>query len=192
MVMVESSKTVRGSGRLGADDWTAAGLAALEADGYPAVRADRLAAALGVSRGSFYWHFSNVGAFEAALIARWRAMVLAALDAPFEPGETALDRFASIVRRSLLTTRRLETQFRAWAAINASVRAALDLVDANRVDYFTQLLARAGTEAARAESIARLAYWTYLGRHQTMPPPPEVVDEIVALLRQLASREISP
>ena len=130
------------SGRpeLSAHDWTDAGLKALEEEGYPAVRADRIAAALGVSRGSFYWHFADVGAFEAALIARWREIVLEALDPPMGPGETARDRFATIMRRSLLTSRRLETQFRAWGAVNQSVRAALDRVDANRESYFIRLL----------------------------------------------------
>ena len=27
---------------------------------------------MGVSRGSFYWHFADIGAFHAAILERWR------------------------------------------------------------------------------------------------------------------------
>jgi AcrR family transcriptional regulator len=171
--------------RLGIREWTDAGLRALEAEGYPAVRADRLASALGVSRGSFYWHFEDVGAFEAALIERWREMVLEALDPPAQPGDAPFDRFASIMRRSLLSTRRLEVQFRAWGAVNPGVRAALDRVDANREAYFVRLLSSAGTGTPRVHAIARIAYWTYLGRMQTQPIGEAAADEIVAALLTL-------
>lgn len=172
---------ITGKSRLGARDWTDAGLKALEDNGYPAVRADRLAAALGVSRGSFYWHFADVGAFEAALIARWREIVLEALDPPMAPGETARDRFATIMRRSLLTGRRLEMQFRAWGAVNPSVRAALDRVDANREAHFVRLLSDTARAEERVLAVSRIAYWTYLGRMQTSPVSEADVDAIVRL-----------
>ena len=40
------------SERLSADDWVKAGLKALAADGFTALKADPLAKALGISRGS--------------------------------------------------------------------------------------------------------------------------------------------
>lgn len=174
-----------GKPRLGARDWTDAGLKALEEHGYPAIRADRLAATLGVSRGSFYWHFPDVDAFEAALIARWREIVLEALDPPMAPGETARDRFATIMRRSLLTGRRLELQFRAWGAVNPSVRAALDRVDANRQAYFVRLLSDPVRDQRQTLAACRIAYWTYLGRMQTTPVGEADVDAIVGLLLTL-------
>jgi AcrR family transcriptional regulator len=39
--------------------WTDAGLRALEADGHNALKAQPLAQILGVTRGSFYWHFAD-------------------------------------------------------------------------------------------------------------------------------------
>jgi AcrR family transcriptional regulator len=171
--------------RLSRREWADAGLKALETEGYPAVRADRLAAALGVSRGSFYWHFPDVRAFEAALIERWREIVLEALDPPRAPDETALDRFATIMRRSLLTTRRLELQFRAWAAVDANVRSALDQVDANRLAYFEKLLGDAGRAREDVSAIARIAYWTYLGRMQAPVPDEQGVERVVEHLVRL-------
>ncbi len=175
--------------RLSRQEWADAGLKALESQGYPAVRADRLAATLGVSRGSFYWHFPDVRAFEAALVERWREIVLEALDPPRAPDETPLDRFATIMRRSLLTPPRLELQFRAWAAVDADVRAALDQVDANRLAYFERLLGDAGRSREDVSAIAHIAYWAYLGRMQA-PVPDEkdvgrVVEHLVRLVRLL-------
>jgi AcrR family transcriptional regulator len=172
--------------RLSRREWADAGLKALETEGYPAVRADRLAAALGVSRGSFYWHFPDVRAFEAALIERWREIVLEALDPPRSLDEDPLDRFATIMHRSLLTTRRLELQFRAWAAVDPSVRAALDQVDANRLAYFERLFQAAGRSHDDAAALARIAYWTYLGRMQAPMPDEASVERVVEHLVRLA------
>ena len=175
--------------RLNRRDWVSAGLDALEAEGFPAVRADALARRLGVSRGSFYWHFANVAAFEEALIARWREMVLGALDeAPPKAEDNAIERFRTIIRRSLLTTRRLETAFRAWASVNPRVATALRRVDANREAYLTKLLARPDRSDAETLALARIAYWTYLGRAVSTPPQPAEADAIVDALVALVTR----
>jgi AcrR family transcriptional regulator len=187
MVMAKTSESGDRAVRLGARDWTAAGLKALEEEGYPAVRADRLAAALKVSRGSFYWHFADVAAFEAALVAHWREMVLAALDPPMAEGETPLERFETIMRRVLGTTRRLEVQFRAWGAVSASVRTALDQVDANRLAHFARLLARPERSESETLAVARIAYWTYLGRLQTPAPDDAGREHVVEQLVRLAN-----
>ena len=45
------------SKRLGKTEWIDAGLKALARDGVDAVRVERLAERLCVTKGSFYWHF---------------------------------------------------------------------------------------------------------------------------------------
>src|SRR5260370_38358941 len=62
--------------RLGPAEWVKAGLKALAKSGFSALKADTLANRLGVSRGSFYWHFADVAAFHAALLRRWRETAL--------------------------------------------------------------------------------------------------------------------
>jgi len=49
-----------------------AALRALAADGFTAVKADVLARTLGVSRGSFYWHFENIDKFHLCVMQRWQ------------------------------------------------------------------------------------------------------------------------
>ena len=49
--------------QLSAGDWISQGLKALAESGFTALKADPLAKAMGVSRGSFYWHFADLAAF---------------------------------------------------------------------------------------------------------------------------------
>ncbi len=62
----------RGAGRrLSVDDWIQAGFALLADGGPNALRVDRLCERLGVTKGSFYWHFADLPAYRSALIAAW-------------------------------------------------------------------------------------------------------------------------
>ncbi|MFX8079173.1 TetR/AcrR family transcriptional regulator, partial [Acinetobacter baumannii] len=58
--------------QLSAQDWVDLGLKALAKSGFTALKAEPLARAMGVSRGSFYWHFADIGAYHTAVLARWR------------------------------------------------------------------------------------------------------------------------
>src|SRR6059058_2355838 len=58
--------------QLSADHWINQGLKALAKSGFTALKADPLAKAMGVSRGSFYWHFADLCAFHTAVLKRWR------------------------------------------------------------------------------------------------------------------------
>src|SRR5215204_662530 len=58
--------------QLSAQDWVDLGLKTLAKSGFTALKAEPLAKAMGVSRGSFYWHFADIGAFHAAILTRWR------------------------------------------------------------------------------------------------------------------------
>ena len=60
--------------QLSAGDWIGQGLKALAESGFTALKADPLAKAMGVSRGSFYWHFADLAAFHAAVLKRWFAL----------------------------------------------------------------------------------------------------------------------
>jgi len=51
--------------------WIEAGLAALGSAGSEAVRLEPIAAQLGVTKGGFYRHFSDRGAYVSALLDEW-------------------------------------------------------------------------------------------------------------------------
>jgi AcrR family transcriptional regulator len=73
--MLPSMTPPRGaSRRLSVDDWVQAGFAIL-ADGDPgALRVDRLCERLGVTKGSFYWHFADLAAYRDTLVDAWGSL----------------------------------------------------------------------------------------------------------------------
>lgn len=70
--MLRSMTPPRGAGRrLSVDDWIQAGFSILAEGGPNALRVDRLSERLGVTKGSFYWHFSDFAAYRVALLEAW-------------------------------------------------------------------------------------------------------------------------
>ncbi len=150
--------------RLSPDDWLNAGLRALATGGPGAVRADRLAKGLKVSRGSFYWHFTSLGDYEARLAAHWRDVTtegvierLARIDAP-------VDRLRALFSTAFDADPGLERSMRAWAAADARVAEVVTGVDRQRLAYLADLLAQAGVARGEAPARAQLIYLANLGR----------------------------
>ena len=70
--MLPSMTPPRGAARrLSVDDWIQAGFAILADGGPTSLRVDRLCERLGVTKGSFYWHFTDLAAYRDALVAAW-------------------------------------------------------------------------------------------------------------------------
>ena len=59
------------SSRLSVDDWIHAGFALLTKRGIKALKIDGLCRRLGVTKGSFYWHFTDIAGYRAALLQAW-------------------------------------------------------------------------------------------------------------------------
>src|SRR5258705_12473493 len=70
--------------QLSARDWLDQGLKTLAKSGFTALKAEPLAKAMGVSRGSFYWHFTDISAFHAAVLKHWREIAAEAIIAGVE------------------------------------------------------------------------------------------------------------
>jgi AcrR family transcriptional regulator len=61
----------RGTSRVSAEDWIELGLTLLAEEGLAGIKVDRLCARMGVTKGSFYWHFTDLSAYLEALASRW-------------------------------------------------------------------------------------------------------------------------
>jgi AcrR family transcriptional regulator len=172
---------------MSANAWTDAGLRTLASEGYVALKADRLAKALGVSRGSFYWHFRDVPDFRRAVLARWRETGSETVIEGLERHADANDALRDLLRRAFGTPPQLEAAIRAWASHDAVVREAVASVDRRRTAYVGDLLARSGVAPDAAEARARLLYWAYVGFATALDPPPrEAEARIGAELLRLA------
>ena len=66
--------------RLGVSDWIAASMRLLVTEGPAALKISRLTDTLGVTKGSFYWHFADIAALKSALAAQCEAQQRAAAD----------------------------------------------------------------------------------------------------------------
>ncbi|MBM7092942.1 helix-turn-helix transcriptional regulator, partial [Streptomyces sp. S12] len=80
----EASKPER-SGRLSADDWAQAALDLIAEQGVAAVAVEPLARRLGVTKGSFYWHFPSRDALLVAALERWEKVEQETVFGQLEP-----------------------------------------------------------------------------------------------------------
>jgi AcrR family transcriptional regulator len=172
--------------RLTAQHWIDFALATLAREGFDALKADVLARKLGVSRGSFYWHFADIGAFEKAVLARWREVAAEAVIAELDRDVTPVRRLRHLLERAFTANAALERAVRAWAITNESARAVVEAVDRRRLAYLQGLFAAAGFAEEAATARAQIAYWAYLGFAQSgrrMAPAQlrALLDELAAL-----------
>jgi AcrR family transcriptional regulator len=147
--------------RLGPAEWVNAGLKALAKSGFSALKADTLANRLGISRGSFYWHFADVSAFHAAILRRWREIALENIIDEID--RAADDRLEALAWRGFAGDTGIERAVRAWATADTRARAAVEAVDAERIRYLQTLLIEAGVHPSVAATRARIINWCYLG-----------------------------
>lgn len=149
--------------RLTAQDWIDFALTTLAHEGFNALKADVLARQLGVSRGSFYWHFSDLDTFHGRVIEHWRQSATEAIIADVERYNSAEERLDALARHGYGHDVVLETRMRAWADNNVKVARVLSEIDHRRREYIEQVLVEAGIAPSLAATRAQLLYWTYLG-----------------------------
>ncbi|TQF38493.1 transcriptional regulator [Bradyrhizobium sp. UNPF46] len=171
--------------QLSADDWIKEGLKALAESGFTALKADPLARAMGVSRGSFYWHFADLAAFHAAVLKRWREIAAEQIIADVEAADG--EPLKALLRRSFGARLDLERAVRSWAAFDAAAQGTVRAIDRRRLDYIEGLLGKLGLEAATAQARAQILYWTFLGHALSGAPVPKarlqaLLDEIFAMI----------
>jgi AcrR family transcriptional regulator len=155
------------SGVLGPNDWVACALAALVEGGIGAVRIDPLARRLGVSRGSFYWHFTDRDALLKALLAAWDTRntcpFLQILDLPETPPLVAILRYFEIWRRQSDFDPGLDSAMRDWARTAPEVAEAVRIADDRRMAVLEQLFLRLGYEPVEALVRTRTSYYHQIG-----------------------------
>ncbi|PSO20332.1 TetR/AcrR family transcriptional regulator [Bradyrhizobium sp. MOS003] len=171
--------------QLSADDWIRQGLKALAKSGFTALKADPLAKEMGVSRGSFYWHFADLGAFQAAVLKRWREIAAEQIIADVEAASD--EPLKALLRRSFGARLELERAVRNWAAFDAAAQGAVRAIDRRRLDYIEGLLEKRGLTPAAAQARAQILYWTFLGFALSGAPVPAarlqaLLDEVLTMV----------
>lgn len=183
--------------RLSRDDWTAEALRALRGGGLSAVAIEPIAARLGATKGSGYWHFRGRDDLIAATVARWEAEHTEAVIAHVESEAAAIDRLRELLRVVLGHVGPFTVELALLAsADHPLVAPTLRRVTRRRIDYLAGLFAELGFDAGRARQRALLAYTTYLGHAQLARTAPEEVptagEERRAYLESVLAALIAP
>ncbi len=178
MKPTRSSGIAAQAARLTRDDWLDAAFQAVVDGGFDKVRVLVLADTLGVTRGSFYWHFADHAELVSALLERWRTRELAAnqaMAAPASPDPRA--DLEQLLENALahagadLENMRFELALRDLGRRDPAVAAMLAEVDAQRLTLFTAKFLRYTGDATRAGELAVLFYLAIVGSYQALSRP---------------------
>lgn len=151
--------------RLDRRAWLTGALELLRERGVGAIRIEPLARRLGVTKGSFYWHFRDRQELLDALPAFWAdnqtAPVLAyGMGAPGGPVDK-LRAVAEFLGRE--DPDRYDNAMRAWAQFDAGVANTVRAIDLKRLSFATDLFEAAGLAPDEAATRARLFYFYDVG-----------------------------
>ena len=150
--------------RLSADDWAQAALDLIAEQGVSAVAVEPLARRLGVTKGSFYWHFPSRDALLQAALERWEVVeqesVFGNLEKVPDPRERLRALFQLVgheVKPHIIYSELLK------ALDHPSVQPVIDRVSQRRLEYLVASFRQAGMQRTDAVHRARLTYAAYVG-----------------------------
>jgi len=161
-----------------AEDWELAALDAIREGGLAAVAVEPLARRLGVTKGSFYWHFKDRSALLDAAIHRWEH------DYGVPPEEIIPDappreRLEAIVAKAVEVSQddTVHARMVVEAASEPRVAAAVARITERRLDGLAALLRACGLTPAVARARATLMYAAFMGLQQLHRELPDRLSE---------------
>lgn len=144
--------------------WVDAAFDLLAEGGIDAVRIDPLAKRLGVTRGSFYWHFKDRAALHSAVLKQWRKWATYQVgnrveQATADPGER-LRRTLALPSKGARAKRAaaIEMAIRQWARRDGEAASAVQRIDHHRLSYYAKLFGEIGHNEKEARKRAYLFY----------------------------------
>lgn len=162
------------------DSWLSEALELMRERGVDHVKVEPLATRLGVTKGSFYWHFKNRGDLLRSLPDFWvrsqtdpvLAQAANADGGPIEKLRTILEILAHE------DPDRYDNAMRAWAQFDSDVAGAVAEVDDRRMATARVLFEEAGLSPEDAAFRARLWYFYDVGEHVTGDTPVDVEERL--------------
>jgi AcrR family transcriptional regulator len=172
-------------------DWILAGQRLLIASGVAGVKIDRLARRLGVTRGSFYWHFKSHADLLRDLIKLWEDTNTA----PFfrvvsaDNRATAVEKFRTIIDiwvEEKDYSSAFDTAVRDWARSSRTVAECVRRIDATRIDILMRVFKELGYGDREALVRARITYFHYVGANALkIEEPKEYRMALVPIVRDV-------
>lgn len=169
--------------------WIEAGFQLLAKGGIDSVRVDRISKKIGLTRGSFYWHFKSRAVFLDAMLELWHQKGTHDIISLVEQEKSNPNkRLSSLLN---LTTKNpgpkyggkyTEMAIRIWGSTHAGAAKVIRQVDTDRVAYVNKLLLEMHVEPALASMLAEIIYNAYIGMMSR-----DVSDEEAARMMNLAT-----
>lgn len=144
-----------------------------------------LAQRLGVTKGSFYWHFPSREALIDAALADWEESHTTAVITQIEAGSTDPSQQLRLLFKRVIELAgrdRIELALLATAD-HELVRPVLARATRRRLEFTARLFERLGFSRAESGRRALLAYTAYLGYAQLVHATPEVLPRSVGARR---------
>ena len=169
------------------DRWLDEGMAVLAEQGEAGLRVDRIAARLGLTKGSFHHHFDGISDYHRCLWARYESHADAAVRRAVEavaalPPERAL----MALPGHAVFDARLEAAVRAWGFDNTEAAAVQQRVDAARLEALVGLWQQVIPDPARARTAALVPHLLLIGASVAMPTTSDSdLRDVFALLATL-------
>ena len=158
------TETVSRSRRLSAEDWAQEALDQIAEQGVASVAVEPLARRLGVTKGSFYWHFPSRDALLQAALERWETVEQEEIFGSLERVPDPRDRLRALfqvvaheVKSHIIYSELLK------ALDHPAVSPVIGRVSERRLEYLTASFRQAGLGRIEAQHRARLAYAAYVG-----------------------------
>ena len=162
--MPQPTATKKERSTLSAGDWEQKALALIAEEGIRAVAVESLARRMGVTKGSFYWHFPNRDAFIEQSLLLWEKHDQDNLKTSLGLITDPRDRLRSFFRR----TGQEKLTHNVYSALciasdHPQVEPLLERVAERRMQHIESAFREIGFKDAEARHRARLTYSTYLG-----------------------------
>ncbi len=146
------------------EDWEQAALELIADQGLSALGVEPLARRLGITKGSFYWHFSGRDDLLERALLRWENQDLSHLQQGLNPDSRPAERLAEFVWR----TSRQTLTHRIYVALCAMpnderVGPVIKRVTTRRIKYLSAAFAELGLRPEQARYRATLVYSSYVG-----------------------------
>ena len=151
---------------LGKADWIRIALEGLINDGIDAVQVTKLAKGLKVSRGSFYWHFSDRKDLLVTVLDEWRAANLPVIECVLKEAATLSEGVLSIFaiwEEHRQFNPKLDQAVRDWARLDDDVLETVREEDGRRIEAIALFFARFGFGESEAMVRARVLYFAQVG-----------------------------
>jgi AcrR family transcriptional regulator len=148
--------------------WIEEGLRALGVGGPDAVRVEKLAQALGVTKGGFYWHFEDRPALLEEMLDAWERLVVdEVIDRVESEGGDARARLRRLsgVAGSSRDLMGIELAVRDWARRDKAVANRLRRVDNRRMEYMRSLFGDFCPDQDEVEARCMVFYSLWIGSH---------------------------